>query len=299
MRIRTVRYILKEGTINAYRNKLMSLASTFIVVATLIIFGFFLLTAFSMELTIQSIMEQPQIEVFCYTVLDDTQVKMVEDSIKSNEMIDSYEVVTKEQALNKMKERLGKDAAVLEGYDKSIFPVSFIVKLKDTSQSREAVEYLENISGVEKVSYSQGAIDFITKVSKWANIALGVIIAALLVVSVFIIANTIKLTVFARRKEISIMKYIGATDWFIRWPFVVEGVIIGMVGALIAFAVSAYGYNVFESRFSHELTALGTDLLKLVSIKDAWTPLIVSFLTVGTGVGALGSFLSIRRYLRV
>ncbi len=299
MRIRTVRYILKEGTINAYRNKLMSLASTFIVVATLVILGFFLLMAFSMELTIQSIKDQPQLEVFCYTVLDDTQVKMVEDSIKNNEMIEKYEIVTKEQALNKMKERLGKDAAVLEGYDKSIFPVSFIIKLKDTSQSREVVEYLENISGVEKVSYSQGAIDFISKVSKWTNIALGVIIAALIIVSVFIIANTIKLTVFARRKEINIMKYIGATDWFIRWPFVVEGVIIGMVGAIIAFALSAYGYNVFEAKFSQELLTLGTDLLKLVNIRDVWVPLIVSFLSVGVGVGALGSFLSIRRYLRV
>jgi len=299
MRIRTVRYILKEGTVNAYRNKIMSLASTLIVVATLVIFGFFLLLAFSMELTLSSLKSQPQLVVFCYTELDNAQVKMVEDAIKSNDMIESYETISQEEALNRMKERLGKDASVLDGYDKSIFPVSFIIRLKDTSQSREVVNYLESISGVEKVSYSQGAIDFITKLSKWTNITLGIIIAALLVVSVFIIANTIKLTVFARRKEISIMKYIGATDWFIRWPFVVEGVIIGMVGAFIAFALSAYGYNVFEARFSEELSALGTDLLKLVSIRDAWVPLVVSFLSVGIGVGALGSILSIRRYLRV
>lgn len=299
MRIRTVRYILKEGTVNAYRNKLMSLASTFIVVATLVIFGFFVLMAFNLELTVNSLKSQPQLEVFCYTVLDDTQIKMVEDSIKSNEMIDSYETVTKEQALKKMEERLGKDAAVLEGYDESIFPVSFIIKLKDTSQSREVVEYLENTSGVEKVSYSQEAIDLISRISKWTKIVLGVIIAVLLVVSVFIIANTIKLTVFARRKEINIMKYIGATDWFIRWPFVVEGVIIGIVGAIIAFAFSAYVYSVLEGKFSQELLTLDTDLLKLVSIKDVWVPLIGSFLSVGIVVGALGSLLSIRRYLRV
>ena len=257
MKIRTFRYILKEGAINSYRNKLMSLASIMIVVATLVVFGFILVTALNLELIINAVKEQPQLEAFCYTVLDDAQIQAVEDRIKNNDKILSYEKVTKEQALKKMEERLGKDAAVLEGYDESIFPVSFIIKLKDTAYSKEVVKELEAINGIEKVSYSQDAIDFISKVSYWIKFICSLMVIVLIVVSVFIISNTIKLTVFARRKEINIMKYIGATDWFIRWPFVVEGVIIGITGAIIAFIISAYGYNAIESKLTSDIVKIG------------------------------------------
>lgn len=299
MKIRTVRYILKEGAVNSYRNKLMSLASLIIVVFTLVIFGFFLLVAYNAELNISILKEQPQLEAFCYTVLDDTQVKMVEDSIKNNEKISEYVKVTKQQALEKMEERLGKDAAVLEGYDESIFPVSFIIKLKDTSGSEELVKALEATSGIEKVSYSQDTIEFISKASYWIKFICSFMVAVLVVISVFIISNTIKLTVFARRKEINIMKYIGATDWFIRWPFVVEGVIIGIAGAVFAFILSAYGYNAIESKFTQDLLTMDMDLLKMIKINEVWFQLIVSFLAIGSVVGSLGSFLSIRRHLRV
>lgn len=299
MRIRTVRHIVKEGAINSYRNKLMSLASIIIVVATLVILGFFLLIAFNLELNVNMLKEQPQLEAFCYTVLDDTQIQMVEDSIKNNDKVAQYEKVTKLQALKKMEENIGKDAASMEGYDESIFPVSFIIKLKDTAHSEEVVRVLETTYGIEKVSYSQDTIELISKVSYWIKFISSMMVGILLIISVFIIANTIKLTVFARRKEINIMKYIGATDWFIRWPFVVEGVIIGITGAVLAFVVSAYGYNAIEGKFTQDLLLLDTDLLKMIKIKDVWFQLIVSFLSIGVVVGSLGSFLSIRRHLRV
>jgi cell division transport system permease protein len=116
---------------------------------------------------------------------------------------------------------------------------------------------------------------------------------------VFIIANTIKLTVYARRKEINIMKYIGATDWFIRWPFVVEGVIIGIVGAVIAFVLSAYGYNAVEGKFTNDLLSMNTQLLKLIKLKDVWFQIFASYACIGVVVGAAGSFMSIRRHLKV
>jgi cell division transport system permease protein len=277
----------------------MSLASLIIVAATLVIFGFFLLIAFNLELNINVLKEQPQLEAFCFSVLDDTQVQMVEDSIKNNDKIARYEKVTKKQALKKMEENLGKDAAVLEGFDENIFPVSFIIKLKDNGNSEEVVRDLETTSGVEKVSYSQDAIELISKVSYWVKFICSLMTIILLVVSVFIIANTIKLTVFARRKEINIMKYIGATDWFIRWPFVVEGVIIGLLGAVLAFVSSTYGYSMLEGKFTHELISMGTDLLKIIKIRDVWFQLIVSYMAIGVIVGAAGSFFSIRKYLRV
>ncbi len=299
MRIRTLRHIVKEGAINTYRNKLMSLASIIIVMATLIIFGFILLIAINLEVNIDRLKKQPQLEAFCYTVLDDTQVSSIEESIKNNELIAQYEKVTKEQALKKMKERLGESAALFEGYDESIFPVSFIITLKDTTKSKEVVDALKATTGIEKVSYSQDAIEMISKISYWIKLICSLMVGILLIVSVFIIANTIKLTVFARRKEINIMKYIGATDWFIRWPFVVEGVIIGMVGAAIAFVISTYGYNAIEGKFSQDLLKVDTQILSLIKINDVWGSLLLSYLGVGVVVGAVGSFLSIRKHLHV
>lgn len=299
MRIRTARLIVKEGMVNAYRNKLMSLASVIIVVATLIIFGFFLLIVLNLELNLNTLRDQPQLEAFCYDVLDDAQVNQVEEAIKNNSMIESYQKVTREQAQEKMKERLGKGASIFEGYEENIFPVSFIIDLKDTEQSQEAVRSIEAIDGIDKVSYSQETIDIINKISYWIKFISGFMIIILVIISVFIISNTIKLTVFARRKEINIMKFIGATDWFIRWPFVVEGVIIGIAGAVIAFVVSAYGYNALEGKFNKDILSIGTEFLKLIKIGEVWSQVIVSYAAIGIIVGALGSFLSIRRYLRV
>ncbi|HEX2947366.1 MAG TPA: permease-like cell division protein FtsX [Clostridia bacterium] len=299
MKIRTVRHIIKEGAINSYRNKLMSLASVMIVTATLVVFGFFLLTAYNLEDNIKVWKESPQLEAFCYDELDDAQVQKVEDSIKNNDKIVSYEKVTKEEAFQKAKEKLGSGTELLNGYGESIFPVSFIIKLKDTAYSKEVVATLEKTSGIRKVSYSQDTIDIITRISYWIKLGSSFMVTVFLIVSIFIISNTIKLTVFARRKEINIMKYIGATDWFIRWPFVVEGVIISVIGAVVAFVISTYAYNAIQVRFAQDLFIANTQLLKLAKVQEVWSQLAVYYMLIGAVVGTMGSFLSIRRYLKV
>lgn len=299
MRIRTVRHIIKDGFVNSYRNKLMSLASVIIVVASLIVFGFFLLISFNLELNVTLWKEQPQMEIFCYTELDDIQVQRVEDSLKSNEMISKYERVSKEQNFEKAKEGLGKGSDLLDGYGAERFMVSFIIKLKDPAYSEEVVATLEKTSGIEKVSYSQNTIEVISRIAYWIKLGSSLMVVMFLIVSVFIISNTIKLTVFARRKEINIMKYIGATDWFIRWPFVVEGVIISIIGAIVAFILTAYGYNILQEKFSQDLFLAKSQLLKLIEIKAVWSQLFLSYLAIASVVGMIGSFLSIRRHLRV
>ena len=299
MRIRTARYIFKEGVVNTYRNILMSLASIMIVIATLIVYGFFLLIALNLEMNISVLKDQPQLEVFCNVELDDNQVKLVEEAVKNNSKVAKYEMVTKEEAFEKLKTRFGENSILLDGYDESILPVSFIINLKDPSQSEDVVKEFENMSGVHEVSFHQKTIDMISKVTYWMRFISGFMIVILLIISVFIISNTIKITVFARRKEINIMKFIGATDWFIRWPFVVEGVIIGIMGAMIAFIISGFGYNALESRFSKDLISLNLSLFKMMGISEVWIQLLLFYSVIGVIVGAIGSFLSIRRYLRV
>jgi cell division transport system permease protein len=152
---------------------------------------------------------------------------------------------------------------------------------------------------VHNVKYSQQTIDVITGSTYWIPVISIAILAILLIISMFIIANTIKLTVFARRKEINIMKYIGATDWFIRWPFVVEGISIGLIGALAAFILTTYGYNTIESSFSGWLTRMGITIIKVIDFKEIGFKIILLYAIVGTVVGTLGSMISLRRHLQV
>jgi len=299
MRIRTVRYIIKEGFINTYRNILMSLASIMIVVATLVVFGFFMLIAMNLELNVSVLRDQPELEAFCYIELDDNQIAQVEDAIKNNSNVQEYVIVSKAEAIKKMRDRLGEDASILDGFEEGILPVSFIIKLKDSSLSKETVGELRNVSGVEDVSYSQETIDLISKITYWMRLISALMIIGLIIISVFIISNTIKLTVFARRKEINIMKYIGGTDWFIRWPFIVEGVIIGLIGAGIAFVVSGTGYNAIEGRFNTDIGVLNMRMFKMLKLSEVWLQLVFYYSLIGAVVGSIGSMLSIRRYLKV
>lgn len=299
MKIRTTKYIIKEGIQNAYRNKLMSLASVSIVAATLVIFGLFLLITINLNENTKVLKEQTQMVAFCDYKLDDTQVKKVEEEIKANENVLEYKLVSRAQALDIMKKSLGDEASVLEGEDESIMPVSFEIKLRDAAKSSVSMEEIKKISGVNKVRFPQKYIDTISKIINLIRLFSSILIIVLLIVSIFIISNTIKLTVFARRKEISIMKYIGSTDWFIRWPFIVEGVIIGCIGAIIAFIFIYYSYGSFANYANDELSRESIDVFKLIRAHDIGIQIMAIYLLIGSTIGSLGSLISIRKYLRV
>lgn len=299
MKIRTVKYIIKEGFVNTYRNKLMTLASVGIVVSSLIIFGIFFVFVVNVKFNLDVLKQQPQIQVFCYTELDDAQIARVENALKNNQGVRNIKKVTKKEAFDKVREMLGNDKGVLEGMDENFLPVSFIVTLKNPEEAETAIKELTGITGVRKVSYPQKTIDIISKTSRWVQMGTSLLIIVLLAISIFIIANTIKLTVFARRREINIMKYIGATDWFIRWPFIVEGVIIGIIGALVAFIVTSYGYNGVTQKFYTIMPDMENSFIRLVSLKDIGALLILYFSLIGGIVGAAGSVISIRKYLHV
>jgi cell division transport system permease protein len=301
MKVRTIRYIIKDGVLNTYKNKLMSLASISISAAAIIIFGIFILFLINLRHNTEILKQQPELEVFCEYELSDAQVKQVELEIQKIEGIKEYSIVTKSQAFEKFKEKLGDDSDILEGYDENLLPVSFIIKLDNygSTTSSNIIESLKRISGVRKVSYFKELSDFLFKFTKWINLISGVLVAILLIFSVSVIANTIKLTVFARRKEISIMKYIGATDWFIRWPFIVEGVLIGLGGAVIAYLLTRFGYSTIESRFNSDLSTISISFIKIVSLEEVNSLLMLCYALLGSIVGAAGSVISIRKYLRV
>lgn len=302
MKIRTTKYIVKEGFLNAYRNKLMSLASISIVTATLVVFGIFFLILANLNYNLKILKQQPEMVVYCYPDLDEASLLKVENAIKTNDKIESYVRVSKQEAFEKVKKILGDRSNLLEGMDESFLPISFIIKLKKIQDSESVAEVFRKTVGVESVDYAQDVIQFVSKMTQWMRLISGVLIFVLLMVSMFIIANTIKLTVFARRREISIMKYIGATDWFIRWPFIVEGVIIGVIGAILAFMLIGYGYSAVESRFNSDLKQISLDFnnfINLIRIRDIGPRIIFVYMLIGTTVGILGSMISIRKHLHV
>ena len=203
---------------------------------------------------------------------------------------------SKESRLNSLKDQFGEDASVLDGYETDN-PLRdwYMVTLKDLSLSDETVAELEQIDGIVKVVRNQDAIDklvsmtnYMGRISIWAMIALTLI-------SIFIISNTIKLTVFARRKEINIMKFVGATDWFIRWPFIIEGIIIGLIGAVVSFVVLSYGY----SGIIHLLSSLDISFVKFKPYHELILMFIGAFLGMGVVLGGIGSLISVRKYLKV
>lgn len=294
MKLRTTKYIVKEGFVNTYRNVLMSLASMGVVAASLLILGFFLVATTNIEHNTRFLKEQPEMQVFCNPDMDNHQIGMLHWIISRDERILEYEEVDKTAAFGKAKEMLGDDSEILEGLDESIMPVSFIIKLKNSSDYEIVAQKFKDYPGVDSVQYSKKAIDFVNKILRALQIGSSVLIIILSAIAVFIISNTIKLTVFARRKEINIMKYIGATDWFIRWPFVVEGVIIGLFGAVISFVIIYLIYSIGGSGIKDEMS-----MLQLVSMGDMSFQLISVFCLLGSFVGALGSVISIQKYLRV
>lgn len=294
MKLRTTKYVVKEGFINTYRNILMSLASVGVVTASLIIFGFFWVITVNVNYNTQVLREQPEMQVFCDPELDDSQVTMVELLIRGDNRIREYKTVTKQEAFEKAKEMLGEDKTVLDGLDESILPVSFVIKLKNSSDAEAVVKKFSSFPGVDNVRYSQKTIDFIYRIVRSIQIGSSLLIVLLLTISIFIISNTIKLTVFARRKEINIMKYIGATDWFIRWPFIVEGIIIGLIGAFLSLGIMSIIYSFGGGKLTE-----GIYMFKVVSLEKICSDLISIFSIIGVFVGALGSSISIRKYLQV
>ncbi|MDP4092840.1 MAG: permease-like cell division protein FtsX [Bacillota bacterium] len=299
MKIRTIKYIVKEGTVNAYRNRFMTFASIGIVTLSMLAFGIFYLFAVNINHNAGILKNQLEFEVFCKPELGDVQVNQIEQSIKSSSGIISYTKVTKDMAFENAKKMLGDDKDILNGFDNNFLPVSFKIKIKDSVSSEVLVNKFKSMDGVDSVKYPQAEINFVTKGSAWIRLVMIALLLILLVVSLFIISNTIKLTLFARRREINIMKYIGATDWFIRWPFVVEGVIIGLSGVIISFVVSTYLYNMVQDKLSKGITDISNGMMGLVSMKDVGFDLFGIFILIGISVGIAGSMISIRKHLRV
>lgn len=300
MKIRTMKYIVKEGFANTYKNLLMSLASVSMVIASLLIFGIFLMLIINFSYNLNRLKAQIEIVVFLETDVSQIEADAVELKIKNDERVLTYVRLSKEQAFAELATEYLEDFDIIQGLTPDFLNESFRIHLKNVQDSAEFTEELSKMQGVEDVNYPYESLQKLSSLLQWINVGSMVVLALLLIISVSIIANTIKLTVYARRKEIEIMKYIGANDWFIRWPFIIEGVIIGFAGALASFILTGYFYNSVESYVNTHTLEYGiSDLIKLVPLGNVGGQIFIIYAIIGIVMGSAGSLISVRKHLNV
>ena len=298
MKYNVLGYLIGEGVRNIFKNKKSTGASVMIMCATMLIFGLFFLIGENVNHIVKEVENGQGLSVFVKKEATDEQITEVGEKIKQLNYVAKVDYVSKEDGMNAMKQKLGDQA--LSGYvNKNPLPASYTVTLTDLTKIEELKEQINQIDNVDDIRVGTQTINTLISISNGIQVVSGIILILLLIISVFIIANTIKLTVHARRKEISIMKYVGATNRFIRGPFIIEGIIIGVISALISIVVLGFSYNfVTQEWLVPGLVSVNLGFT-LLTFKDMFSLIITVYLGVGIGIGALGSAISMKKYLEV
>ena len=291
-------YLLGEGFRNVFHNKKSSGASLAIMCATMLIFGLFFMIIENLNNAVETLETQQGIQVFIQKTATDAQMEQIGEQIQAIDGVNKVTFVSKEDALNQTKEKLKDKQALIAGWDESNpFKASYLVTLTDLKLSSQVQDEIKKIDNIDSIQSRDETINGLVAIANGVRIVSAVILTLLVLISIFIIGNTIKLTVHARRKEISIMKYVGATDSFIRWPFVIEGIIIGIVAALLSILVLGIAYSLITNAAANSI--ISTMGIKLLSFTDMTTLLVIVYMVLGIGSGALGSSISMRKYLQV
>ena len=300
MKYNILGYLIGEGFSNVFKNKKSTGASLMIMCATMIIFGVFLILGENINHFVREVEDAQGIQVFATREATTEQVQKLGEEIKKINGVNTTQYVSKETALDQMKEKFSEHEEFLEGYEgeNNIFSDSYVVTLTDLNLLEQVQEEISKLDNVKEITSSNETVSTLIDLANGIKIVTGVILVLLIIISIFIIANTIKLTVHARRKEISIMKYVGATNGFIRWPFIVEGMIIGIIASAISIVLVAVAYNFIAEQMvnSQFMKMVG---VSLVGFSDMFSSIIVVYMLLGIGIGALGSIISMRKYLKV
>lgn len=295
MKVRTIEYYIREVFISLRRNNWMSVASIGTVAVSLFIFGMFLMMVMNMNKLAENMESQVQINVYLLDKVDREQARDIEKDLKKIEGVETVGFVTKDEAMERFKDRLGDQKTLLDALDETNpLPDSFEVTVTNPDLVKSAAEKMEKLDGVECAKYGQDVMEHLFEITRLLRIFGFTLMLVLAFATLFIISNTIRLTVFARRKEIAIMKYVGATDWFIRWPFVMEGMVLGLFGSIIAAMVLRTAYTAMAEKVYDTLA-----FFPLIPEQPFLTYITIVVVISGMVVGAIGSAVSIKKFLKV
>lgn len=289
-------YNIKQGFLQIFRNRGMSLASIFSILAMLLILGMFFVITVNINLFTEVVKQDyDQIEVFLLDDTDKAQAEQIMTQIRTHEGVTDVQYRSKAEALEILKERWGESGYLLDSLGKNPLPASILISVESLDNAGEVAAYAGTLDGIEDVQYYQETVEKLTKITNFLQIGALIIMAFLVVVSVVVVSNTVKLTVFARAKEIRIMKYVGATNWFIRGPFLAEGIIIGMLAALISTGLIALIYKELIAAIGAQVLAIVS--MPLISTQYMTGNMLIIFLALGMSIGACGSIVSMRKFL--
>jgi len=280
MKFDSLKYSFMEALKSIKRNKTLSIASIATVTATLFILGAITLGVANVDKAITKLGSMVEVKIYLNEGISDNNKNAIENKIKAVEGINTITFQSKEDALEDLREQLNdKSGELTSGFE--------VVD--------KVVSSIKGMDGIEEIKDARSLIAKISKLTDSVKIVAAVAFVIFIMISLFLIGNTIKITVFTRKKEIGIMKYVGATDWFIRWPFIIEGIILGIVGACISVVILSLIYTMVVSNFTAD-TMFG---FSLVEISYIWKVVVWEFLGCGIFIGAIGSIMSMRKFLKV
>ena len=301
MRISTIGYQTKQGFKNIGRNKMFSVASIATMAACIFLFGIFFSIVTNFRYMVQKAEEGVAITVFFDEEATDAQIKKIGDELKSQNGVLKVNFVSADEAWDSFKDEYFGDAKELADGFKDDNPLSgsdnYEVYMSDVSKQKDVVSYAEKLDGVSKVNKSDVVAKTLTSVNRLIYYVSIVLIGILLAVSIFLISNTVTMGITVRREEIAIMKYIGAKDGFVRAPFIIEGLVIGLIGAVIPLVIL---YFVYDKAVAYVMTkfSLLNNIIEFLPVTTVYRTLLPVGLILGVGIGFIGSAFTIRKHLR-
>ena len=296
MKISSFKGFTVDAIKSLFRNKTISIATIVNIVVTLTIYGIFLILMNVIVTNVNDVQSKLQLKVYLEDSITVEQQKVIKDAIDSVDNIMEVYYESKSDAFKNFKEQLRDYAWMVEGYDETNNPIpsAYVVKINSPEVTYKIEEKLKGLPGIDDIGSDKVLVKEVSKISSFIRVAWIILSCILILVSLFLIANTIKLTIYSRRKEIYIMKFVGATDWFIRWPFVIEGMILGFIGGIISVIIVNYVYvSIYKVLIDKNLFSY------LVEPNIIFIKLIIHFLSIGILVGIVGSVASLRKFLKV
>ena len=291
----SLKYLTHEGFRNVWVNRLMSLASVTVLMACLIIMGAGIMIYFNINNVVDKVQSQNVVMVYVADDASEDETTQIGTSLKGISNVESCEFVPKEVAFQEQIQSMGGDAALFEGFDEIPLPNAYKVTVKDLSQFENTVSQIKQINKVDSVRENSDLASKLLSLRHAVSIVSVGLVVMLFLVALFIISNTIRITMFSRKLEISIMKAVGATNWFIRWPFMIEGMILGTISGIVSLGVLWGLYAVAEKVFAQTLSLIG---FSLVPFSGYWWQILLVFVAIGLFTGGFGSLVSMAKYLK-
>ena len=299
MKYNSFGYLISEGFRSVAKQKKMTSASIIIMCATMFIFGAFYLIGENVNFIMGQVESQQGMRVILSDDITDDEITSLKTKISQIDGVNQVTFYSKEDNLASIKEQLSEYLEILDTYDEdNPFPDAYFVTLTDLNLNDSVQEQILKLDGVEEIVASDDTISSLSSVAHGIQMGTLGLLIILIIISVFIISYTIKLTVYARRKEISIMKYVGATNGFIRGTFIVEGIIIGVISAVITLGIIGLAYNSVINMMLSSVVIQRINIT-LYSFADIFARLLIVYVLLGIGIGITGSIISMRKYLKV